>query len=469
MARTGKVIVAITSVLLLAGAGYGTADALDLVPGVLTTSPAPEPAAPFPTAPGSVSAPVAITESLDLDPSTPMPDPATVQGWASALAADGRLGSSAGVEVSDILTGTVLAEVSAAKPRIPASTAKLFTAAAALTALGADRTLPTTIVQGEPGQLVLVAGGDALLAEGAGDPEATVGHAGLADLAAQATAVLRGTGTTTVTLALDDTLFSGPALHPDWVRSDIAAGYVAAVAPLEVDVAKTRSDEAYPPRYADPAMQATLQLAAALVAEGLTVDGAPTRVSVPETGREIARVESAPISDVVAYMLEVSDNTLAEVIGRLVAVDRGLPGSFDGATATIQDVVGGLIDVTGITLRDCSGLSALSQVPASALVDLVQVATTVPTLRAMTLDVPVGGSSGTLADRFRSGAAQGLVRAKTGSLPGVTSLAGTVQTVDGRFLAFAVIADATSSVGQWGPRAAIDEFVARLADCGCSP
>ena len=468
MARTGRVVVAITSVLVLAAAGYGTADALDLVPGVLTTAPAPEQAAPFPVAPGSVSAPVAIDLPLELDPTTPMPDPTTVQGWANSLASDGRLGSSAGIEVTDILTGTVLAEASATKPRVPASTAKLFTAAAALTVLGADRTLQTALVEGEPGQLVLVAGGDALLAEGVGDPEATVGHAGLADLAAQAAVVLRGAGRTTVTLAVDDTLFSGPSLHADWVRSDIAAGYVAAIAPLEVDVAKTRPDEEYPPRYADPAMQATRQLAAALEAEGLTVDGAPTRAPSPERGLEIARVESAPVSDVVAHMLEVSDNTLAEVIGRLVAVERGLPGSFDGATTAIQEVVGGLMDVTGVSLRDCSGLSARSRVPASALVDLVQVATTVPTLRAVTLDVPVGGWKGTLGGRFLSGAAQGLVRAKTGSLPGVTALAGTVQTVDGRFLAFAVLADATSSTGQWGPRAAIDEFIARLADCGCS-
>ena len=66
-------------------------------------------------------------------------------------------------------------------------------------------------------------------------------------------------------------------------------------------------------------------------------------------------------------------------------------------------------------------------------------------------DLPVGGWLGTLSDRFTAGAGQGLVRAKTGSLPGVTSLAGTVLTQDGRLPAFGVLADQTPPGGQLGP------------------
>ncbi len=468
MARKGAVAAVLVSVLLLAGVGYGAADAYDLVPGVLTTAPVPAPASPFPTAPGAAGAPALLDVPPGLDPAAPAPDAATVQAWADALAADSRMGGSTGVEVTDVLTGTVLAQVSATTPRTPASTAKLLTAAAALTVLGAATTLPTTLVQPAPGRLVLVGGGDVLLAAGAGDPAATVGRAGLADLAARAALALRRAGTTTVTLAVDDTLFSGPLLHPDWKASDIAAGYVAGVASVEVDVAKTRPDEEYPPRSPDPALAAAGLLATALAAEGITVDGAPTRATAAAGAIELARVESAPVRDVVAHMLRVSDNTLAEAIGRLVAVSRGLPGSFDGATTAVRQAVGLLVDVTGVTLRDCSGLSALTRIPADTLVALLRAATSVPTLRSLVLDVPVAGWTGTLSDRSISPAAAGLVRAKTGSLPGVTSLAGTVQTVDGRFLAFAVLADATPPGGQLGPRSAIDAFVGRLAACGCS-
>ena len=81
--------------------------------------------------------------------------------------------------------------------------------------------------------------------------------------------------------------------------------------------------------------------------------------------------------------------------------------------------------------------------------------------------MPVAGLTGTLAERYTTTSARGLVRAKTGSLPGVTSLAGTVVDADGRQLLFAVLADQTPAGGQPAPRAAIDGFVARLAGCGC--
>ena len=468
MARRGVVAGVLASSLLLTGVAYGAADAYDLVPGVLTTEPVPEPAAPFPTAPGAAAAPAVLDVPPVLDPNAPTPDAARVQAWATALAADARMGGSTGVQVTDVLSGTILADVSAATPRTPASTTKLLTAAAALTVLGAATTFPTTIVQSAPGRIVVVGGGDALLAAGAGDPTATVGHAGLADLAAQAARSLLLAGTSTVELAVDDTLFSGPLLSPDWKASDVAAGYVAGVAPLEVDVAKTRPDEEYPPRFADPALAAARQLVVALAADGVTVSGTPTRGRAPAGAVELARVESAPVSDVVAHMLRISDNTVAEVLGRLVAVSRGLPGSFDGATRAVLQATARLVDVSGVTLRDCSGLSALSRIPVATLADLVRTATSTPALRVLVLDLPVAGWTGTLEDRSLSPAAEGLVRAKTGSLPGVTSLAGTVQTVDGRFLTFAVVADATPAGGQSGPRRAIDDFVGRLAACGCS-
>jgi serine-type D-Ala-D-Ala carboxypeptidase/endopeptidase (penicillin-binding protein 4) len=127
------------------------------------------------------------------------------------------------------------------------------------------------------------------------------------------------------------------------------------------------------------------------------------------------------------------------------------------------------VDTSGARLVDASGLGAGSVMPPTLLVDVLRLVTSPDhgELRPIAAGMPIAGLTGTLDDRFTQSAARGQVRAKTGSLPGVTSLAGTVQDDDGRQLVFAVMADQTGAVGQDAPRRAIDAFVSSLAGCGC--
>jgi D-alanyl-D-alanine carboxypeptidase/D-alanyl-D-alanine-endopeptidase (penicillin-binding protein 4) len=456
-------------VVLLGGGAYLTADAYDVVPGVLTLAPETAPAAPFPTAPAATTATAGSSVLGDLDPAAPLPDATQVDALVQALVADPRLGPSVGVVVADELTGEVLAEHLADQARTPASTQKLVTAVAALQQLGPDRTFDTRVLQGPGDQIVLVGGGDMMLAAGAGDPDAVDGHAGLGDLAAQVADRLTLSGTTSVSLVLDDTLFSGPLLAPGWDVADVNAGYVAPVAPLAVDIAKRTAGE-YVPRWTDPSYQAATEFAARLGELGITVRGTPSRVSAPASGDQIAIVSSAPLSDVVSYFLDVSDNTITEVVSRMVAVDLDLPASFEGGTQAVLRTVASLgIDTTGAVLTDASGLASGSALSPDLLLGLLGLVTDPahPALREIGTGMPIGGLTGTLADRYTSGAATGLVRAKTGSLTSVTSLAGTVLDADGRQLLFVLMADQTGAVGQYQPRAALDGFVTALAGCGC--
>jgi D-alanyl-D-alanine carboxypeptidase/D-alanyl-D-alanine-endopeptidase (penicillin-binding protein 4) len=83
--------------------------------------------------------------------------------------------------------------------------------------------------------------------------------------------------------------------------------------------------------------------------------------------------------------------------------------------------------------------------------------------------LPVAGFTGTLDERFDSPAATdgvGLIRAKTGSLTGVSSLAGTVVARDGTAYAFAMMADDVPNAV--AARSALDDAAAALARCGCA-
>lgn len=468
--RAGRVTAAVVGVVVLAAAGYGVADAYDVVPGLVTLAPPPPDPEPFPTAPAAVPAPSPTPLLGPPDDGAPVPDAAALRAYAEAAAAHAWMGDRVGVVVADQLTGDVLVDLGGDVPQEPASTAKVLTAVAAVRALGADTTFPTRVVHPQSGRLVLVGGGDVMLAAGEGDPDAVNGRAGVVDLARQTARALRLAGVEEVTVAVDDHLFSGPTLSPGWEPTDLSMGYVSAVTPVAVNLAKTR-EEAYPPRHADPSLHAGQVLAQALAAEGVRVVGDVARVDAPDGAPVLAEVRSATVAEIVRYGLHTSDNTVSEVLGRLTALARSLPGSFEGATTAVLREVGALgVDVTGARLVDCSGLADGSSLSTHLLVDLLLrvVDPQHPELRPVAVGLPVAGWQGTLADRLLSPPAAGLVRAKTGSLTGTTALAGTLVTAQGRPLVFAVIADATPPGGQLGPRRVIDALVQQVAGCACT-
>ena len=484
--RKGAIAGILVGTVVLAGAGgYAYADAKDLAPGWITVSPEPSPPAPFitpgPVVPEAPAAPSGTVAAFD-DPAAPAPSAAAVQALASSLAANPWLEGHVGVSVTDLITGEVLADVGASTPRVPASTTKLLTAVAVVSALGPDHRLQTVArFDQQNARVTLVAGGDMLLAADAGTGGVNTrtdapwggdmpayGYAGLGDLADQIAAELAARGVTTVSVVADTSVFPGPAKPAVWPTYAFDQGYAAPVTGLAVEVGKKSSEE-YAPRYPDPAANAAQVLAARLTERGIaaTAGATVTSASAGSGGEVVGTVESAPLSEVAAYMLHASDNAIAELMTRLLAAAQGHPA--DPAHA-MEDTIAQLaslgLDTSSLVLKDGAGYTNNNRIAPSTLTQALAVAATRQETRELYGWLATGGVSGTLWERYVGTRAAGMVHGKTGSLTGVTSLTGVVMTQDGRPLLFAVMADGMPAA-QDKPRTAIDAFVQELAQCGC--
>ncbi|MEU0464619.1 D-alanyl-D-alanine carboxypeptidase/D-alanyl-D-alanine-endopeptidase [Amycolatopsis sp. NPDC006131] len=416
---------------------------------------------------GDSPQPVPVALSLKA-PSASAPEP-TSSGVSAALAgpaANAALGTLTGA-VIDPATGELLWDRNSGQFRTPASTTKLLTTSAALLAMDPGTQLSTKVVQGSsPDTAVIVAGGDITLSSlPAGQQSVYAGAAHLDDLVAQ---VKQASGGAIKKVQIDTSIWSGAQTAPGWAPDD-APIYTAAMTPVMLDGGLTDPTNDHSMRVAQPANTVLQTFAQRL---GATASGQAT---APQDAKVLGEVKSAPLSELIAHALEASDNTLADAIGRMTAIATGADASFAGAAqATLSVLSQNGFDVSQVKLSDNSGLSPQNSVPAKLLAQVLAVAAgpdgkdpRTAKLRPMLAGLPVAGGSGTLADRYdapNSRSGKGWVRAKTGTLSGVHTLAGVVLDEDGRVLVFALMSDGAD---QDPARAALDVVAASLRGCGC--
>lgn len=392
----------------------------------------------------------------------------TASGLASHLSQalqDSRLGPSVSVSIRDGLTGASLYGTGDSKAVPAASATKLLTATAALEKFGPDHRFKTRVVAGpEPGSVVLVGGGDPTL--GIGPRTAYANAARLDVLAGQVKAALGGAQVSKI--IVDTSLFSGPALATGWAPGDLR-GDIAPIGALMVDGGRTSPDQDSRPRQSNPPTFAAKGFASALGASGAAI----VTGKAASGARELGSVQSMPLSQIVAINLEISDNVISEVLGHQVARAAGQPATFAGMAVAVPQVLAsvGVASAADAKLLDSSGLSGSDRVTARVLSAALVAAATKPKLRSLLTGLPVAGYTGTLDKRFtgaQSRAGAGIVRAKTGTLTGVSSLAGVVVDSSGRLLVFAVVADQVPPTGTSAAEAALDVVGAEIAGCGCS-
>lgn len=456
---------------------------------------APDTGPASPTSAGPAGA-VAVLAGL------PVGTPAVAAGVEAVLApamTAAALGQDPGIVVLDPRTSAVLAAADATAGVAPASTAKLLTATAVVDRWGpAHRFTTTVLLTGRTGavaHLVVVGGGDPSLTAatgtgaepaGAGDEavDPVAAPARLSTLVARTVAELRAAGIGQVSVAVDDSLFGGPATSPQWPSSYVAGGFVGPVDALSLDGG--RADPGTVTRVADPGLTAGRAFAAGLGAAGLSVSGgAVTRTSAPATGTAVAAVESPRLVDLVRHLLLASDNDYGETLLRQVAAGTAptgapgatgataaaatpVPASFTGSTAAVLARLSGLgIDTAGVVLHDGSGLARDDRVSPLALARVLAADLGDPLLGGVARSLPVAGESGTLSERFTGAAAvgRGRVFARTGTLSGVDDLAGYVVSRTAGPLVVVVLAGDTDDAV--AAQSAIDLLVSRVVRCGC--
>lgn len=389
----------------------------------------------------------------DLDHGTPYSQEAPVTllqvaepGEVDLMALKGRLNelgkdpalATFGGQVIDTTTGEVVWDRDAARPLTPASSTKVLTLAAATLALDEDERIITQVMQGEKeGTVVLRAAGDVwMTSEQLDDLASQVGKAD--------------------EVILDTSAWAGARQAPGWDPEDVDEGFVAPMEPIMLYGGRLGETTGDVPRSHTPAQDLAKALAKRLGTDKVS------QGTAPQAGVVLGEVQSAPLSERAQDAAKDSDNVMAEAIGRELAIARGKEPSFAGAAeATLEVLKVNKIDVTGVTIKDNSGLSTENRISAAVLTQIMNMATETDELRPLLGYLPLAGGDGKLYTRYGDSGARGFVRAKTGTLTGVSALAGTAQGNSGRVYAFAFLVNDGDILGA---RKAQDALASALHD-----
>ena len=171
---------------------------------------------------------------------------------------------------------------------------------------------------------------------------------------------------------------------------------------------------------------------------------------------------SHPLSEIVQPLLKESINLYAEAVMRLNASRTTIPTNDAALEGLRQRLASWGIPPDGQQLVDGSGLSRRDVITADTLVAVLRRMHDPTLASAWMKALPIAGVDGSLQTRMKGTAAEGNVRAKTGTMSNVRSLAGYMTTRDGERLAFAIIVNNFEGTGTQANEA-IDAVAVRLA------
>ncbi len=195
----------------------------------------------------------------------------------------------------------------------------------------------------------------------------------------------------------------------------------------------------------DPVEYAGAVIAYQFGESGIQVEGPVRSGTMPEGAHIIAEQFSKPLNEIIYDMNKLSTNFVAEQITKaLGAAKLGAPGSTEKGIAVFEGFLSSIgIPKGTIVLENGSGLSSRSRVTASQLVKVLVTAYHDRKVRSDFIDsLSVLGVDGTMKGWTKMAPElAGTVYAKTGTLNGVSTLAGYVTMPNRRLAAFAILAN----------------------------
>jgi len=206
-------------------------------------------------------------------------------------------------------------------------------------------------------------------------------------------------------------------------------------------------------------------LLAHLNAAGITTNADIAEGITPTEAQPIAST-SHTIGQLLLPMMKKSDNLYAEAVYYQIAAAAGTPYATAAmAKEAEQRLIADLgLEPKDYRLADGSGLSLYNYLSAEVLVRLLRYAWQNPAIyESLYPTLPVAGLDGTLKDRMKGETTTANVWAKTGTLSGISSLAGYALTPEGHVLAFAIINQGVRSV-RYGR-----DFQDRVCEILCAP
>ncbi|MCX5766202.1 MAG: D-alanyl-D-alanine carboxypeptidase/D-alanyl-D-alanine-endopeptidase [Gemmatimonadetes bacterium] len=399
---------------------------------------------------------------------------ASFRGFADSLVLQPSFSNAHwGVLIVDPLTGDTLYSRNAGKLFMPASNQKILTGATALAQLGPHFRFVTQFAGTGPvrdgtldGDLVVIGRGDPTFSDAMRGDWRSAFRAMADSLSAHGVRRISGA------IRRGDDAFPDDIFGFGWQMADATESYGAGVDELFVNegferhVTRRANGDSTVTEVVikDPSLFFLTALRDALAERGISTGAVDAAVPVPAAGLQtVFALQSDTLGAVLARMLKPSQNQIAEILFKTVALEKTGVGTADSARRVLERQMAAWgIGSTGYAIRDGSGLSRHDYVTPETIVRVLDVMRQHRDFAVFYNGLPIAGVDGTIESRMRGTAAERNVHAKTGTVDKARSLSGYVTTADGRVLLFSLLCN-NFSVSNRDVERVQDALLVRLA------